>query len=79
MTIMIVAMFVLACALIGLGHLTEDFTLWDAKQRWYASKVPSNSSQHINGKLVLTYKTFYLFGFLSAVAFLALLIARAVQ
>lgn len=79
MTIMMVAMFILACALIALGWLIEDFTLWDAKTRWYESSRPSNVSQHVNGKLVLTYKAFYLFGFMSSAAFVALLIARAVR
>lgn len=79
MTIMLVAMFILACALLGLGYLTEDFAQWDAKMRWYNSRTPSNLSQHLDGKVMLTSKVLYLFGFLSAVAFLALLIARAVR
>ena len=79
MTIMIVAMFVLACALLGLGWLVEDFTQFDAKMRWYNARGPSNISRHINPKLVLTYKAFYLFGFMSSAAFVALLIARAVR
>lgn len=79
MTIMMVAMFILACALLGLGWLVEDFTQFDAKMRWYECSRPSNVSQHIDPKLVLTYKAFYLFGFMSSVAFVALLIARAVR
>ena len=78
MTIALVASFILTACLMTLGHLIENFAVFEAKQA-YSKRPLSNFSVNpgdfLDSTIMLASKASYVGAFISAIVFLALLIA----
>ncbi len=80
MTIAIVATFILGACLALVGYFAHDFAIFDAKQRYDSSpmsNLKARPQDFLDKNIVLVSKLSYIGAFLSAVAFLALLLVRS--
>jgi len=78
MVVALVASFVLTACLMTLGYLIANFAVFEAKQAFSKrplSNFSVNPLDFLDSKIMLASKASYVGAFISAIVFLALLVA----